>query len=133
MTSIVRAFHEGGFTMYLVLLLAVFGHLGALLAVLYGRKTKNLARVYGALTLAFGLLTLGAGWLGNMLGRSQVEAAVMGVDPRMKMEIMTVGYAEAAQNLKFGLVAAVLPVLVGLIFVGRSLGEPDPDPALPRR
>jgi hypothetical protein len=132
MRSLAVAFHEGGWPMYVILLLALLGHVAAVVALILGRKGKNLARVTGLLALGLGLATAGMGWFGNHLGRNMTEAAVAMVDPRDKMAIMNQGYAEAAQNLKFGLGAAIIPSLVGLIFVGRSMGEPDKDPALPR-
>ena len=88
MRNVVDAFYQGGWPMYVILLLALLGHIAAVVALILGRKTKNLARVTGLLALGLGLATAGMGWFGNHLGRNLTEAAVAMVDPHDKMAIM---------------------------------------------
>jgi hypothetical protein len=105
-------FHEGGWPMYPIFLLAFGGLPLALLhAFLAHRVTALLTGV--ALFLA---LTLGAG--GMLLGRAKTDEALAMVNAKDADMIRTQGYAESAVCLQFGggVAAAMVPFfLVGTV------------------
>jgi hypothetical protein len=127
-----RAFLEGGPTMWLVLLLGLAGHAAAVATLVAGRARRRTALVLGGTTFALAAGTALIGWLGYVHGVSRMEQALVNVAPDMRNLLEQVGRAEAAQNIRFGLIAAALPAIIGFAFLAIGAVRPDDrDPALP--
>lgn len=99
--SLVHFWHEGGFTMYPILLLA----LAAEAAGVAGVVSKNAKVALVALALATLPLTMGV--LGRAYNRSIVDQALAGVDESDRAQLKEVGYAESDRPLQFGGVATL--------------------------
>jgi hypothetical protein len=127
MTAMVRAFQEGGPTMYLVLGLAVLGHVTAIVAVamVLSQPTRARKRIGGAVALALAVATLAAGYFGWRHGLELTDEAVVGASPDMRAALHAQGEEEARHNLTFGLYACVLPLLAGAALLGLSTRDDD--------
>lgn len=101
-------FAEGGFWMYPISLLGIVAV--ALGAVALGAKQKNLA--VAALACAAVVMLMGVG--GMMWGRSQVDRALVMVNPEDAEKIREQGYLEANRPLQLGGPLAVLSTLLAL-------------------
>lgn len=110
--SLAQWFHEGGWPMYPIFLVA-FG--GLPLALLHALLAHRVTAILTGLALFFAL-GLGAG--GMLLGRSKTDQALTMVNPRDAEMIRVQGYAESAVCLQFGggVAVAMLPFfLVGTV------------------
>jgi len=110
MQSIANQMTLGGPMIPLILMTAsamlVFGVLHIILA----RKWTF------SVTLILFLIPLLLGVLGYVLGTSQVDSALVGVDPSQRAALAAAGYAEAKISLYFGLGAGgagLLPLIIG--------------------
>jgi hypothetical protein len=129
MSQIVRWFHEGGFAMFPILLLAVVGLVGAVvgLAVGLASRRRGTMLAFGIGLVAVAVLCAGIGAISFVAAQQKVEAALVAVDPSQRELLRTVGEAEARVPLTFGLGASSLPALAGMILVAAGLARtPEP-------
>ncbi|HZS41937.1 MAG TPA: hypothetical protein VFF06_34140 [Polyangia bacterium] len=133
MRDVVNAFHEGGSTMYLVLLFALAAHGAALAGAAAGGFSRaERGKLFGAMALGLGLIALAIGWLGYRHGMSMGRAAVASVSPDLREQLLAQCELEAGRNLTFGLYALVIPGVLGAIMLVRAATlPPTRDPALP--
>ena len=105
--------------------IACFGVVGALVALaaiasLFA-PSRRLPIGVGLSAMIIGLMALGMGLFGTMQGRRVTEEAVANVDPELSELIRTQGYEESDNNLVLGGLASVLPLLVGMLAIGRGV------------
>jgi hypothetical protein len=134
MRDLVNAFHEGGSTMYLILMFALAAHVVAIVALVFAlpRPSRERLRLFGGASLGLAVVVLALGWFGQYRGLQMVERALAGVDPQIHAALRAQGEKEAGRNLTFGLYACALPALVGAALLARGLtAAPERDPALP--
>ncbi|MBN8616974.1 MAG: hypothetical protein J0L92_40710 [Deltaproteobacteria bacterium] len=116
-----RFFMEGGWAMYLVLCTGALGHVLAIasLASLFSKR-RAMPLGMGAATLLFAVTTLCVGVGGYFMGMRMVEEAVAFADPDSQAMLRAQGQDEADNNLYFGGCAFLVPLLCGLVAVGRG-------------
>ena len=128
MNDVVRYLQEGGWSMYPI---ACFGVIGvfmglAALASMFA-SSRKMAIGLGISALLLGLMALGMGLVGTMQGRRTTEEAIVNVDPEFAEVIRVQGYEESDNNLVLGALACALPLLAGLLAVGRGLTMKEPE------
>jgi hypothetical protein len=124
--SIVTWFQRGGAPMFLILFLALIGLGGTIAGLGVGviSKRRGPALAFGAGLLGIALLC-GAGGVGGYLwSHARIEAAVVGADPQLVATLRAVGEAESGIPLRFGLGAAALPALSGVVLLALGLARP---------
>jgi hypothetical protein len=108
--DLITWFHEGGWPMYLLVLLGLEGMtVGALHIAFAQRWTRILAGSALASILIFGAF-------GTWLGRTRTEEALRAVDPAMAAQLREVGEREASRPIEFAVVLAgltLVPFVVG--------------------
>lgn len=136
MDGVLQMFKEGGAVMYPLLALDVLlfplsvPFLAVAIASRWVPQARVPALVLAGLQLVGGVLVGLVGVGGWLRGRQVVEEALAVVDPSMVEQIREVGYAEAAQPLKFGLVSAlfvILPAVLSLVLAGGASGSTPTD------
>lgn len=127
MNALTRYFQEGGWSMYPIACLGVVGaFIGfAALASMFA-SSRKLPIGLGLSALILGLMALGMSVFGTMQGRRATEEAVASVEPGYADEIRMQGYEESDNNLVLGALACALPLLAGLLAVGRGAMMKDP-------
>jgi|GEM_PF-4937005 hypothetical protein len=116
LSSVVQWVQEGGWSVYLNLLLGPVGIIAGTFAVLVSRhRAAALAAGGGALLL--GLLAGAIGLVGWLLGRASVDEALVNADPGSVEAMRAVGYEEAAHALVCGGIAGVLPIAAGVLAI----------------
>lgn len=132
-----QAFVECGWPAWVVLLGVIVALPIAATALALAIHRKRTAPVMALLALSIGMAPYGCGTVGEVIGRSQVDAVLSGgsVDPVFAEEIRVTGYAEAAQCRKIGLGGSALPGLVALVALGLAFARRDPaaPPIVPPR
>jgi hypothetical protein len=122
----VSMFQEGGWPMYVILLVDICASLFvplALIVTLVARftgKGRTVALVLGTLAVIVAIVPMCAGAGGYFLGMSYVEEAVAHADPEYKQVLMNAGEAEASNNLTFGFGSGcclLLPAVFALLLV----------------
>lgn len=118
--DLLRFWHEGGFTMYPILLLA----LAAEAAAVAGVVSKNAKVALVALALATLPLTMGV--LGRAYNRTIVDQALAAVSPADHALLKEVGYAESDRPLQLGGVATLftLPTAIAAYVLSRKREAP---------
>lgn len=128
MNDIVRYLQEGGWSMYPI---ACFGVIGAFMALAalasMFASSRKMAVALGLSALILGLMALGMGLFGTMQGRRATEEAIVNVDSEFAEVIRVQGYEESDNNLVLGALACALPLLAGLLAVGRGLTMKEPE------
>ncbi len=122
MNNLLYYVQEGGWSMYPIacfLLLGGMLGLGALASLF--ASTRKLPIGIGLAALMVGLMALGMGLLGTMQGRAATEDAIVNADPEFAERLRVVGYEEADNNLVFGGIACVIPLLTGMLAVARGV------------
>jgi hypothetical protein len=126
-----RAFKEGGFAMWLILLCKLFvwaalAGLGALLV----RGTRTPAGILFIL----GLLPFGVGLLGAMAGAAKIAGAIAGesVDASMKSRIMANGFSELCNVFVYGGAVSGFALYLAAVAAVLGLVTIDPAPLGPR-
>jgi hypothetical protein len=128
----VQFFQEGGFTMWIVLLLGSASTSLAVAAVILALgKRRTAILMVGVASLVGGLLTAAAGVGAYFWAISRVMAAVAVVDPSLKARILAQGISEAANNILLGTLLAPLPFLVGVVALVRGFALPS-EPGAPQ-
>jgi hypothetical protein len=108
--EIVRAFHEGGQGMWVLLLLGMGTIPAAIAYAMIGEP--RLRVVVGALLGVILLAGMGFRWR----GRQNTEAAVVAIDPEMRARILEQGYLESSRPMTFAIglvVAGLVPFGIG--------------------
>jgi hypothetical protein len=108
--DLVHWFQEGGWPMYLLVVLGLDGMTAGALHLALGQRWTRLVAL-SALTLI-----LVAGAFGTWLGRTRTEEALRAVDPSMAAQLREVGQREASRPIQFALVLAgvsLVPFVVG--------------------
>jgi len=126
-----RAFQEGGASMYGVLCCGGFSHVIALIGIgfMFGKKRGALIGL-GATSLLLGVVTLGVGAVGYFYGMRQVDAAVAFADPQMAARLVAQGRSEALNNIWFGMCSCGLPALAGaMVLLKGVMTKREGDPA----
>lgn len=114
--------------MYGILVLALFAHpvaLGAVVTAFTSQK-RGIVVSLGATALLLGVLTIAVGVGGYLHGMSMVDEALLGVTSSFEAAmIREIGANEAAQNIRFGVIACAIPILAGFVATvrGATLGE----------
>lgn len=118
--SLFDMFREGGWTMWLIVLLT----LAAVPATMAALVSNSRALAFVGLGLVALIALTGVG--GTMLGRHQVDAAIAAVgDVHDRELIHEMGYREAGRNLQFaGLVGVPLMLLAAAAYA-RALQKPQ--------
>lgn len=122
MNDVGRYFVEGGFTMYPVACLGVFGvalalaSLGSLFA-----PSRKFPIGIGIAAMIVALMALGTGIVGTMLGRRATENVMANVDPEFGERIRAQGYEESDNNLVLGGLASAAPLLAGMLAIVRGV------------
>ncbi len=117
-------FRDCGSAAWLCLFLGIVGTAGGALGVAFGAlKKRGPAQLLGAVAIAFGALSFGAGIVGRMSGERMTEAAIAsgGIDPDQKERIRAIGKNEAGQCVSVGAAAGAFPFLLGALAVGLGL------------
>jgi hypothetical protein len=107
---------EGGWAVYLNLLLGPLGLACALIGML-ASKHRVAGLVAGAGAVLVGALAGAVGVVGWLHGRSAVEDAVAFADPATADMLREMGYEEASHALVCGGVAGALPIAAGVLAV----------------
>lgn len=132
-----QAFVECGWPAWVVLLGVIVAVPIAATALALAIHRKRTAPVMAVLALSIGMAPYGCGTVGEVIGRSRVDAALSGgtVDPAYADEIRAVGYAEAGQCRKVGLGGSALPGFIALAALGLAFVRRDPNapPIVPPR
>jgi hypothetical protein len=120
--GLMKAFQEGGFAMYWVLLLGLGGLATAIVHVALARKWSVIVT-----TILLGLV-VGVAVLGTMDGRHKVENGAVGLDrePELKAQMLAQGYQEAMRPVQF---AGIVIVLCGGLAVIGELRRRKISPA----
>jgi hypothetical protein len=105
---------EGGWPVYLNLLFGPLGLVFGLSALVLSRQ-RTAALVLGGGAALLGVLAGAVGIVGWLLGRSVVDAAVVGADPSTAELLREMGYEEASHALLCGGVAGALPLAAGAL------------------
>ena len=129
MPDLFHWFRMGGFAMFPILLLGFVGLVGAIigLAVGLGSRRRGTPLAFGIALLAVAVLCGGIGGLAYVMAQQKIEAVLPAVDPRQRDELRAVGESEARVPLSFGLGAAALPGLGGIVLVALGLArKPEP-------
>lgn len=103
--GLLELFREGGWTMWLIVLFA----LGALSAAMAALMANHRGLAMASLGLVALIALAGVG--GTMLGRRQVDEAIVVVDPKDQALIREVGYRESGRNLQLAGITG-LPLMV---------------------
>ncbi len=131
MTFLFDYIREGGFAMYVMLLIALVTHplaIGAVVTTFGSRRGLTLA--LGVTTLVLAGLLVGSGVLGYVLGMRNVDEAVRFADPEFAAALRAQGAEEADNNLYFAVILGAFPLLAGSIALLRGL-RMKPPPTTP--
>jgi len=105
--------------------IACFGVVGALVALAamasIFASSRKIPIGFGLSAMIIGLMALGMGLFGTMQGRRVTEQAVISAPPEYAEMLRTQGYEESDNNLVLGGLASVLPLLVGMLAIGRGV------------
>ena len=127
MNDVARYLQEGGWSMYPIACLGLVGALMGLAALAsMWTLSRKLPIGFGLSALILGLMAVGMGLFGTMLGRRTTEEAIAAVEPEYAAVIRVQGYEESDNNLVLGALACALPLLAGLLAVGRGLTMKEP-------
>src|SRR5215472_15461041 len=130
-------FKSCGAPSFLILLLAIGGFVAAIAAIcvalLVHKGRLGMLAALGALIIGSASLTTGA--LGQMMGRSRTDEALVlmsgssAINAEMREQIREEGYAESATCMSLGMYGGALPLLAGVLglvaFFVRKKGD-DP-------
>ena len=111
--DLVRAFHEGGFTMYWIV---YFG----LVAVAFGIVHAIVAGRWSFIVSAIlAVVIAGVAASGTAFGRRKVNDAVLGLgsEPELRERILAQGYAEAMRPVQLG------GIVIALVAIPGAVGE----------
>ena len=118
MSSLFSMWQEGGFAMYPTLM---FG----LLAVVCGVASAIVGhRVLFGIALALTLLTMITASVGTVLGRRNVDEAVVHAMPEDRETITKIGYSEAMRPVQLG--GGLMMLAFPLVIVGFLRSQPKP-------
>ncbi len=124
LAEIWRLFQQGGPLTYLIGLVGGVGlafSLGVLGILVSGGRTA--ARTLATLALLCSAIAVSVGVAGESLARARVDSALGGrLPPSAKERMQRVGYVEARGCATLGLLAALIPTVVGAL--GLLLGRP---------
>ena len=128
MNDLTHHFQEGGWSMYPI---ACFGFVGlflglAALASLFAPSRKFPIGI-GTASMLIGLLALGMGILGTIQGRRATDEVIGAVGAEYAEDVRRQGYEESNNNLVFGGLACVLPLLAGMLAIGRGAMMKEPE------
>lgn len=138
MGSVWMAFRDGGWPNFVIVFFGLVGLVAGLAAAITAAVGGRAARALGVVAVALAVVVLGLGAFGVVHGRGQADRATE--DPgsglaRAQLErIRRVGYLEARSCAKFGLGAALVPLLGGAIALHlgrRRAGQQPPSVAVP--
>jgi len=116
LSSVVQWVQEGGWSVYLNLLLGPVGIVVGVVAMLVSRhRGAGLATGGGAVLL--GLLAGAVGLVGWLHGRATVDEVLVHVDPTSVEAMRAVGYEEASHALVCGGIAGALPIAAGVLAI----------------
>jgi hypothetical protein len=87
-------------------------------------KTRQRAVTVGGISLALGVGAIALGMAGYFYSMSQVEAALAFAEPSMREELNAMGESEARIGVWVALASSALPLLAGVVAVGRGLMLP---------
>ena len=118
--EVIEAFHEGGWMMWVILLLTLLALPSAGIALMTGNRT--LAMIGIGFVAAIALAGVG----GMMLGRHQVDAALAYVNDAHDRELIHEGgYREASRNLYFAGIVGVPLVLLSVAAFARAMNKQE--------
>ncbi len=103
---IARWFIEGGFMMYVVLLVGVNA---VAISVFHAVLVRKWSLIVSAACVIAMLL---AGAAGTAIAKQRVEAAIAMVDPSMRAQLEEVGNREASRPIELAGILAVLPAIM---------------------
>lgn len=107
---------EGGPLALVAMALGVLGTIFGVIAVVVGLGGSRSGFGLGVTTLIFAILASGAGVGGTLIGKQQVEAALVMVDSDVDRDlILRAGHKEASGAATLGAFAALLPLVLGAL------------------
>lgn len=119
-TDVIGMFHEGGWTMWVILLLTLLALPTASLALMTGNRMLAFVGIGFAAAIAL----TGVG--GTMLGRHQVDSALAYVNDAHDRELIHEGgYREASRNLYFAGIVGVPLMLLSVAAFARAMQKQE--------
>jgi hypothetical protein len=121
-------FAEGGVAMFPIFAFGFLGALGGIVAFILGlavAQRRTLWVSVAMMALSFAAPAVGA--IGYALALSNIERALVGIDPSMLEPLRMVGTAEALTSIEYGLGAGLLPFCLGLALFGVGLTRLRPE------
>jgi hypothetical protein len=126
MSQLAQWFRVGGFAMFPILLLGLVGLAGTIVGLAVGLASRRrvVPVAFGSGLLAIAMACVLIGGVSYFLAELRIDAALVGVDPHQRDRLRDYGRAEARVATTFGLGAAALPALGGLVLVALGLARP---------
>ncbi len=116
--DVLMAFREGGWTMWVILLLTLLALPLASIALMTGNRVLAMVGIGFAAAIAL----TGVG--GTMLGRHQVDRAIGSVEKVQDRELIhEMGYREASRNLYFAGIVGVPLMLLSVAAFARAMNK----------
>ena len=133
MGDLLMWYRAGGVAMHLVLMLTVLGGIVVPITVVvamvsrFSGKAGGVARAAAMVGVLFALAPCCAGAFGYQTQMWRVDAAVAGMDPEIKSEVLRWGGEEASHNISFGLGSALCMLLPAVLAFVLAPSKPPPE------